>query len=72
MRKNSKNEPVTIYTRLGYEDRYDYFTDLSNNFKIPVMQIILKAEQLGPEQDFDELLEWVDKGAKDCYSTKPQ
>lgn len=50
-----------IYTELGYADRYDYFTTLSKTFDIPVMEIILKAEQLGMEQDFNELLDWVGK-----------
>lgn len=71
MYRNSKFQPVTIYTCLGYEDRYDYFSDLAKTFDIPIMKIILKAEQLGPEQDFDELLDWINKGAKDCYSINP-
>lgn len=50
-----------IYEQLGYKDRYDYFTTLSTTFDIPVMKIILKAEQLGMEEDFNELLDWVGK-----------
>lgn len=50
-----------IYEQLGYKDRYDYFITLSKTFDIPVMKIILKAEQLGMEEDFNELLDWVGK-----------
>lgn len=48
-----------IYKQMGYKDRYEYFTTLSKTFNIPIMKIILKAEQLGMEEDFNELLDWV-------------
>ena len=50
---------LTIYKELGFQDRYDYFNVLSKKFNIPIMKIILKAEELGIEADFDELLEWI-------------
>lgn len=62
----------TIYTQLGYTDRYHYFTTLADNFGIEVMKIILVAEKLGPEQDFDDLLVWVSREADKCSSTNIQ
>lgn len=59
MTKGFKGREYTIYNKLGYEDRYHYFWTLSETFNIEIMQIILKAEELGPEQDFDELLNWL-------------
>lgn len=70
-RKPSK-QVETIYTQLGYIDRYDYFTDLSETFGIEVMRIILMAEKLGPEKDFDELLDWAKEEASKCCSTNTQ
>ena len=51
--------PRTVYQAIGFEDRYHYFETLSLKFSVPIMKIILKAEELGIEQDFDELLDWV-------------
>ena len=51
--------PRIIHHELGFLDRYHYFETLSVQFSVPIMKIILKAEELGIEQDFDELLYWV-------------
>lgn len=55
----SLNGRYIIYEKLGFQDRYAYFEALSRRFNIPTMEIILKAEQLGIEQDFEELLNWL-------------
>lgn len=58
MPETIKNQSFS-YQLLGYRDRYDYFTNLSKAYKVPIMDIILKAEQLGVDKDFSELVEWV-------------
>jgi len=63
MARRRTTEIKSIYTELGYTDRYHYFSTLADNFGIEVMKIILVAEKLGPEQDFDALLSWVSKEA---------
>lgn len=52
---------LTIYRELGFQDRYHYFETLSTKFNVPIMKIIFKAEELGIECDFTELLEWLKK-----------
>ena len=64
-KRRDQQRVVTIYNQLGYEDRYEYFTALEERFKVPVMTILLKAEKLGPEKDFTELIDWVVKVSKD-------
>ena len=54
-----KQNLLRIYKELGFQDRYHYFNVLSKKFNIPIMKIMLKAEELGIEADFDELLDWV-------------
>lgn len=54
----------TVYTRLGFEIRYDYFTHLSEVYDIEIMDIILMAEQLGIDRDFTGLMDWVSKESK--------
>lgn len=71
MTKSPKEQAKTIYNQLGYADRYDYFTVLSEKFGIPIMKVIFKAEELGKEQDFNKLLDWVEETSK-CYSIKQQ
>lgn len=72
MARKCREQVETIYTQLGYIDRYHYFTTLAENFGIEVMKILLVAEKLGPEQDFDGLLNWVSKEADKCSSTNTQ
>lgn len=72
MAKHSKEQPVTIYNRLGYEDRYEYFTTLADAFGLEVMKVILAAEKLGPKEDFNELLCWVREESDKCCSTRKQ
>lgn len=64
MARRSKEQQPTIYTKLGYSDRYEYFETLAEAFGLEVMQVIMAAEQLGPEEDFNLLLAWVSKEAK--------
>lgn len=68
-----EEEPIeyvipTIYVELGYEDRYHYFETLAETFLVPTMKIILKAEELGIEQDFEGLLDWLLE-QRECFST---
>lgn len=55
----------TVHRQRNFVDRYDYFTSLSEAYNVPVMKIILQAEQLGIEQDFTGLVEWVSQEALD-------
>lgn len=72
MARKPGKQVETIYTQLGFTDRYHYFTTLADKFGIEVMSIILVAEKLGREQDFDGLLMWVKREAEICSSTNTQ
>lgn len=64
MARHGKKQQPTIYTKLGYLDRYEYFEALADAFGLEVMEIIMAAERLGPEEDFNLLLAWASKEAK--------
>lgn len=59
-----------IYTELGYINRYAYFEQLSEKFNVPTIKILYKAEELGIDQDFDKLLDWVLQESKKCCLIK--
>lgn len=46
-----------VYVMCGYEDREHYLAHLAKEYKVPHGTILELAETLGPEEDFDGLLE---------------
>lgn len=49
-----------VYTENGYKDRQDYFTCLSEDYGVPLSIITLLADTLGPNEDFDGLVTYLE------------
>lgn len=47
---------ISIYKQNGYEDRNDYLSCLADEFGIDLDMVLLRADLLGPDEDFDELV----------------
>ena len=45
-----------IYTRNGYASREAYLADLADNHGLPLDRVLLAADLLGPNEDFDGLV----------------
>lgn len=45
-----------IYQNNGYKNRADYLENLSFNYCISIEQVQLAADMLGPNEDFDGLI----------------
>lgn len=46
----------SIYKRNGYEDRDAYLDSLAEEYDVPKMIVYSLAEMLGPNEDFDGLI----------------
>ena len=46
----------TIYEKHGYIDRRDYLEHQSDIYGIPLGEVYMIAEVLGPDEDFDGLV----------------
>lgn len=44
------------YKRHGYRDREDYLSSLAEEYGVPKMVVYSLAEMLGPNEDFDGLV----------------
>lgn len=49
-------QTVNVYQKNGYKDRKDYFNYLATEFNVPITTVLLLAEMLGPNEDFDGLV----------------
>lgn len=49
-------QTVNVYQENGYKDRKDYFNCLATEFNVPITTVLLLAEMLGPNEDFDGLV----------------
>lgn len=47
---------MSIYQEKGYEDREDYLKGLALELEIDYEMVLMLAELLGPEEDFDGLV----------------
>lgn len=47
---------MSIYTDNGYADRKAYLTVLAEEYEAPLNDVLLLAELLGPDEDFDGLV----------------
>ena len=47
---------MTIYTDNGYESRDDYLRCLSEDYGVPLADVVALAELLGENEDFDGLV----------------
>ena len=50
------NEP-SIYTQKGYANRIAYLRHLANEYEVDLGSVLSLAELLGPDEDFDGLVE---------------
>ena len=49
-----------IYQKNGYHDREDYLNILASENGIPLVQVLMLADLLGPDEDFDGLVTGVE------------
>jgi hypothetical protein len=47
---------MTVYQKMGYENRRDYLENLADDFGLPVDDVLTLADLLGPSKDFDGLV----------------
>ena len=45
----------SIYQRNGYKNRRDYLINLSEEYGVPYDAVLMAAQALGPDEDFDGL-----------------
>ena len=50
------NTMKNIYQENGYKNRKDYFNCLADEFDVPITTVLLLADMLGPNEDFDGLV----------------
>ena len=49
----------TIYQREGFRDREDYLRNLADDYEVDLESVVLLADMLGPNEDFDGLVSMV-------------
>lgn len=47
---------MNIYQQNGFKNRRDYLTSLVEDFDVDIVKILMLADILGPDEDFDALL----------------
>lgn len=47
---------MTIYTERGYRDRDEYLRDVALEHGVPLRVVLMTADLLGPDEDFDGLI----------------
>lgn len=47
---------MSKYTDLGYANRKEYLLDLAEEYDVPVSDVFMMAQLLGPSEDFDGLV----------------
>ena len=45
-----------VYQENGYKNRDDYLNSLSEDYGVPIDAVLVLAEVLGPDEDFDGLI----------------
>jgi hypothetical protein len=48
---------MSAYTDAGYADRGHYLIGLSEEYDVPIRFVVDLSEILGPEEDFDQLVQ---------------
>ena len=57
----SKGHAMSIYTDNGYENRKAYLLDLADEYGVPVHDVFMMAQLLGPSEDFDGLVSTLEE-----------
>lgn len=47
---------MTTYTDNGYKNRADYLRCMSEEYGVPINIVLMLADMLGPNEDFDGLV----------------
>ena len=47
---------MTVYTDNGYKSRADYLRCMSEEYGVPLDVVLMAADLLGPNEDFDGLV----------------
>ena len=47
---------MSVYTDNGYDDRDDYLRSLAEDHEVDLETVLMMAEMLGPNEDFDGLV----------------
>lgn len=47
---------MSIYTDEGYKNRNDYLESLAEEYSISIENVLVAADMLGPDEDFDGLI----------------
>jgi hypothetical protein len=55
-RVNAEAPGTSVYADHGYESRFAYLESLSDDYNVPMDQLIELADVLGSEEDFDGLV----------------
>ena len=55
------DQAPNIYTKKGYEDRAGYLESLAEDYGVDLDKVLMLADLLGPEEDFDGLVTGVDE-----------
>ena len=48
-------DEMSIYTEQGFESRRDYLGSLADDYGLPLELVLMAADLLGPNEDFDGL-----------------
>jgi hypothetical protein len=51
---------VSVYTEKGYRDRHEYLRNVSLEHGVPLRIVLMLADLLGPNEDFDGLITAVE------------
>ena len=57
---------LTIYQKNGFIDRHDYLSSLADDFMVDLDVVLLLAEMLGPDEDFDGLINALEDYEDSC------
>lgn len=52
---------MSVYTDNGYENRKAYLLDLADEYDVPVHDVFMMAQLLGPSEDFDGLVSTLEE-----------
>ncbi len=58
---------IEVYQENGYDSREDYLNSLSEDYGIPVDAVLVLAEVLGPDEDFDGLVSDLEDAMYGCW-----
>jgi hypothetical protein len=58
---------MSVYTDNGYASRKEYLMELSEEYACPIGTVLILANLLGPDEDFDGLVTSIQDWAQGMY-----